>query len=307
MAAGLLALQLTVQVAVAQIGFVQEGNASYYADRFHGKRTSSGERYDQMAFTAAHRELPFGCMVKVTNLENNLSVVVRINDRGPFKRNRVLDLSLAGAQQLDMVRNGIAHIRLEVVGVKDPPPHPSPAAEAPQAQAGRKPSNAAPAIPIKKVADKPLAEKAKPKPAPAKPKTENKPEQLVDKETEKIVKTFKPGNQEPNETPDARPTGMFPDGPFRNKGTYNLWGTIVKYESYCVQVGSFDNLEKAKLLGNKAKAAGYTRVYIQVVPLGKGITEYKVVLGVYDTKDQARLNIPELQKKGFAGFVSRHI
>lgn len=295
----LIAACLLEAEALAQIGFVQEGNASYYADRYHGKLTSSGERYDQMGFTAAHRELPFGSIVKVTNLENNLSVTVRVNDRGPFKKNRILDLSLSGAQALDMVRNGIAHVRIEVVGVQEPKHD---GATKPIAKAG----SSKPVVPIKKVVSKPIAENPPAEKKPEVPRKKAAPKPAL-QPAEKTVRTFKPGSQQPTETPDSRPMGMFPEGPFRNKGTYNLWGSIVKYDSYCVQIGSFDNLDKAKLLGNKAKAAGYTRVYIQVVPLGKGITEYKVVLGVYDSKDQARLNIPELQKKGFAGFVSRHI
>ncbi len=94
---------------------VQVGFASYYDSRFDGSRTASGERYDEKALTAAHRTLPFGTRVQVTNLENGRSVVVTITDRGPFARGRVIDLSRRAAHKLDILRDGTARVRLEVV------------------------------------------------------------------------------------------------------------------------------------------------------------------------------------------------
>ncbi|MFV3367802.1 septal ring lytic transglycosylase RlpA family protein [Pseudomonas sp. NY15435] len=94
-------------------GYRAEGTASYYGKAHHGKRTASGERFNQNALTAAHRTLPFGTRVKVTNLDNGRSVVVRINDRGPFGRGRIIDVSKAAAEQLNMLRSGTAPVRLE--------------------------------------------------------------------------------------------------------------------------------------------------------------------------------------------------
>ena len=91
------------------------GFASYYASRFDGNKTASGERYDEKALTAAHRTLPFGTRVQVTNLANGRSVVVRITDRGPFARGRVIDLSRRAARRLDFLRDGTTRVRLEVV------------------------------------------------------------------------------------------------------------------------------------------------------------------------------------------------
>lgn len=92
-----------------------EGIASYYADEFHGRKTASGETYDMNALTAAHRTLPFNSRVRVTNRENGRSVVVRINDRGPFKGDRVIDLSLAAAKALGMIPRGTASVTIDVV------------------------------------------------------------------------------------------------------------------------------------------------------------------------------------------------
>ena len=94
-------------------GYRAEGKASYYGARHHGKKTASGERFDQHGLTAAHRSLPFGSRVLVTNLRNEKSVVVRINDRGPYARGRIIDLSQQAAERLDMLRAGVVPVRVE--------------------------------------------------------------------------------------------------------------------------------------------------------------------------------------------------
>lgn len=96
--------------------FSQEGNASWYGNKHHGKKTANGERFDQNALTAAHRTLPFGSMVVVTNLRNQKSVTVRVNDRGPYSKKRILDVSRQAAEQLGMLKSGTAPIRLEQFG-----------------------------------------------------------------------------------------------------------------------------------------------------------------------------------------------
>jgi rare lipoprotein A len=93
----------------------REGIASFYGREFNGRKTASGEKFDMNKFTAAHRSLPFGTMVRVTNLSNGKSVAVRINDRGPFKRYRIIDLSLAAARAVGIVGTGTARVRLEIV------------------------------------------------------------------------------------------------------------------------------------------------------------------------------------------------
>lgn len=97
-------------------GFSQKGVASWYGPGFHGKKTSSGEVYDMHCMTAAHSVLPLNTIVKVTNLGNNKEVVVRVNDRGPFVNDRVIDLSLAAARDLGMVQCGTVPVRVSVIG-----------------------------------------------------------------------------------------------------------------------------------------------------------------------------------------------
>ncbi len=94
------------------------GKASYYADKFNGRNTASGETFDNNKYTAAHRELPFGTMVEVTNLKNKRSVIVKINDRGPFSKDRIIDLSKKAASDLDFIRDGVVKVSVRVIEQK---------------------------------------------------------------------------------------------------------------------------------------------------------------------------------------------
>src|SRR6266404_4038836 len=104
----------------APSGYTEEGNASWYGVPFHGRHASNGEIYDMYKFTAAHRTLPFETIVRVTNLNNGKSTVVRITDRGPFVDNRIIDLSMAAAREIDSVGAGVVPVRVEVLGGVDP-------------------------------------------------------------------------------------------------------------------------------------------------------------------------------------------
>ena len=92
------------------------GKASWYGPKFHGRLTANGEIFNSYGLTAAHRSLPFGTKVRVTNLRNGRSVIVRINDRGPFIKGRIIDLSAGAAQKLNMVGNGVANVQIDILG-----------------------------------------------------------------------------------------------------------------------------------------------------------------------------------------------
>jgi len=96
-------------------GAAETGIASYYATSLHGRPTASGETYDETELTAAHRTLPFGTVVRITNLENGKQVEVRINDRGPFKKGRIVDVSKRAAEVLEFLRAGLVQVRLELL------------------------------------------------------------------------------------------------------------------------------------------------------------------------------------------------
>lgn len=106
----------TYYPTVVGVGETATGIASWYGPGFHGKKTSNGEIYNQNAFTAAHKTLPMNTIVSVTNLDNGRKTTVRINDRGPFKDNRIIDVSKAAATRLDMLQSGTVPVKLEVIG-----------------------------------------------------------------------------------------------------------------------------------------------------------------------------------------------
>lgn len=91
------------------------GECSYYGKKFHGRKTANGEIFDMYGYTAAHRTLPFGTFLEVENLQNGKKVIVRINDRGPFKKKRILDLSYAAARDIDMLKSGVTDIKAKIL------------------------------------------------------------------------------------------------------------------------------------------------------------------------------------------------
>ena len=111
--AALAAFVAETEAAAETGALVGVGRASYYGERFRGRRTASGERFDPDALTAAHRTLPFGTRLRVTNLRTGQAVVVRVTDRGPFHGARVLDLSKEAARRIGMLRSGTARVRIE--------------------------------------------------------------------------------------------------------------------------------------------------------------------------------------------------
>jgi rare lipoprotein A len=114
---GVMTFILVLGLAAAMVAnsYYEVGIASWYGPGFHGKRTASGEIYDMYGISAAHKTLPFGTIVKVVDLETGKSVVVRINDRGPFIEGRIIDLSYGAALELGMVQKGLARVGLKIV------------------------------------------------------------------------------------------------------------------------------------------------------------------------------------------------
>lgn len=112
----LMLASLPVQLlGQSPVTFTQKGEASYYADKFHGRKTASGELYNMNAMTASHRELPFGTLLRVKNTANGREVIVRVNDRGPYAKGRIIDLSRAAAVKLDIITSGVGQVRIEKI------------------------------------------------------------------------------------------------------------------------------------------------------------------------------------------------
>ncbi len=111
----LLCLIFAINLPLSAQKSVQKGKASYYADKFNGRKTASGEIFSNDSLTAAHPKYPFGTMIRVTNLANKKSVVVRVNDRGPHVKSRIVDLSKRAARAIDGIRAGIIDVKVELI------------------------------------------------------------------------------------------------------------------------------------------------------------------------------------------------
>ena len=98
-----------------QLGYVQTGRASYYADKFHGRLTANGERFNMYDMTCAHKKIQFNSLLEVTNLNNGKKITVRVNDRGPFAPGRIIDLSKGAAKGIDMIRDGVVNIKIKII------------------------------------------------------------------------------------------------------------------------------------------------------------------------------------------------
>lgn len=113
---------ITVKTPTADLSLIQYEDlgtmkASWYGPGFHGRKTANGERYDQMAYTVAHKSMKFGTLLKITNPKNGRNIVVRVNDRGPYIEGRELDLSKAAAHELGLIKRGIARLKVEKINI----------------------------------------------------------------------------------------------------------------------------------------------------------------------------------------------
>lgn len=115
----LTTFNFTIANASPIVGKSYSGSASFYGKRHHGNKTASGERFNMYGLTAAHRSLPLGCKIRVTNEASGKSVIVKVNDRGPFHGNRILDVSQGAAKQLGFIKDGLASVKIEVLSVPE--------------------------------------------------------------------------------------------------------------------------------------------------------------------------------------------
>ena len=258
---------------------VETGVASWYGPGFHGKSTANGERYDQADRTAAHRTLQMPSIVRVTNLSNGLSTVVRINDRGPYASNRVIDLSRTAAQELDVVRNGTARVRIEQLqaeslAVKEVAINGGGPTEQYEAMAQLSSGKRAPSPPPQQVM-------ATAQPAAAPPPAQ--------------VQAEWPAN--PRNSAVAQEQAPFPSG----KGG----PTIASLASappatpgggFYVQTGSFATAENAERQRGAVRSYGSSEIS-QASASGREV--YRVRLGPYTTSDAAGIVADRLKRSGY--------
>jgi len=269
----------------------ETGVASWYGPGFHGKSTANGERYDQSERTAAHRTLQMPAIVRVTNLDNGMSTVVRINDRGPFARSRVIDLSRTAAQELDVVRNGTARVRIdqlpaESMAVRDvaisgggPAEQNAAMAQVASGQRTAPAPTMAPAPPpAQVVVPQPVVVPAQPAPQPVWPTTPQPPS---------VETPVASGSGGRGVTVASLASGAVPTA----ATTSALAGG-----SFYVQTGAFSTMENAE------RQRGAVRTYgVSEISQGSagGRDVWRVRLGPYSTADAASIVADRLKRSGY--------
>jgi rare lipoprotein A len=267
-----------------EFNHTETGVASWYGPGFHGKSTANGERYDQSERTGAHRTLQMPAIVRVTNLENGRSTVVRINDRGPFARSRVIDLSRTAAEELDVVRNGTARVRIdqlsaESMAVKDVAisgggPAEQMAAVA-QVSSGRSaPQASAPVMQATYTPPPPPANQYTPPPA-----------------TQPVVWQPPPRSAPPEAVPAALPVASGP-----TVTSLVSASTLYPAGGFYVQTGSFSTAENAERQREAVRSYGVSEIS-QGSAGGRDV--YRVRLGPYTTPDAAGIVADRLKRSGY--------
>jgi rare lipoprotein A len=265
-----------------EFNHVETGVASWYGPGFHGKSTANGEPYDQGARTAAHRTLQMPSIVRVTNLDNGLSTVVRVNDRGPFARSRVIDLSRTAAQELDIVRNGTAHVRIdqlqaESLAVKD------------VAVQGGGPAEQQAAV--AQVASGRTA----PQPAPVQVATYAPPPPPAPVQPAPAAQPVWPGN------PRSAPAEIVPVAAPAASGGPTVASlangtTLQPVSGFYVQTGAFSTAENAERQRGAVRSYGLSEIS-QGSAAGREV--YRVRLGPYSTSDAAGIVADRLKRSGY--------
>ena len=237
-------------MSIAQSNYVQEGKASFYADKFEGRTTASGERYSHSKNTCAHLTLPFGTLVRVTNLGNNLSIIVRVNDRGPFVANRVIDLSRSAASTLNFIDTGLADVKLEVISddVNITPPKKRPVEQ--------EIVRIEPQAPVKK-------------------------EKQAESTWQKPIEPVKPKQNQPNIAEKSQSPIVESD-----MELYELKVTRQSPKGYTLQIGSYKELVNLLRIADDLKASLNKEVRVQVATIN---TEkvYRLMIGNFSSRKEA--------------------
>lgn len=284
-----LLLALCFTVALSAQSNEEWGIASYYHDSFHGKETAYGVKYDKKAMTAAHRELPYGTMVRVTRLDNNKSVVVKVTDKGPYKRGRVIDLSRTAAEQIGLIRDGLTEVKLEVVkrGAGQAKP-------AQKQNTRRKERQASVPENYDNVSRDRLVTDAGKAPAPAKAQKTTTPSS----ENTTTVAT-RPKGREDKSTAQAKLVGK----EYQKYGLYKISIQEPGEKGYAVQVASLSNYENVFKQVADLQAKWFDNILISIEE-GKRMPAYKILLGPFTEEAAAENYRKNLMKKHkIKGFV----
>lgn len=291
------ALLISLLISLSQVVQAQEyGLASFYSDKFQGRPTASGEAYDKDKLTAAHKTHPYGTYLRVTRLDNKKSVVVRVNDRGPYISGRVVDISMKAALQLGLPSDGTARVKVEVVQ----------AAGQEQEEANQ---------PVVETQPKP----AETPPVATAPAREEKPKEIVKEKPKEPVKETKPvekAQEKPKTTAPAAtaPTssgGTSVDGAVlvtpKNYQSYDLYKIeLYKPEKvgFAVQVASLSTYDNAMKQVADLQGKWLKNVLLSIERGPQGTAVYKILMGPFPDKEQAEAYRKNLKKRfKMNGFV----
>lgn len=266
------------------------GLVSYYADSFQGLKTASGELYDKNKMTASHNTLPFGTMIRVTRLDNKKSVVVRVNDRGPFIKGRIVDISRKAAEQLDLTLAGEAQVKVEVVGKGE--------AAKPVAVSNRTTTTP----------------RGGTKPSPSTASTTKRPTVYNDTSVPRKVKE--------KTVPAALPKGEMTKkgaataekmtigeakmlrGNFNTYGLYKIQVMRPEKKGFGVQVASYSSYDNVMKQIADLQAKWFDDIFVSIGPGKDGQSSYKIILGQFDNQKAADVYKANLKKKHkINGFV----
>jgi rare lipoprotein A len=286
------------------------GLASYYSDFFQGKPTASGELYDNAKLTGAHKTLPFGTIVKVTRTDNNKSVQIRINDRGPFISGRVIEMSREAANRIGLISDGSASVKVEVVSEKTEEKEVVKAAEKPTSYetAVPNPEKGKPeAVSADKQADDAAAKKQEVrKPAAAATPTKEAKPEAKDKATvnKKPEATQK---KQPAKASAAQPAGPAALVKSADYQTYDLFEIALKRpqkKGFGVQIALLSSQDALFRKLAELQEKWFTNILVSVQQGENNNTQYRVILGSYATEKEAAAYRDSLKKnKKIVGFV----
>ncbi len=286
-------------LSASQAASSQEiGMASYYADKFQGRETASGEKYDKGKMTCAHRTYSFGTLLKVTRLDNQKSVIVRVNDRGPHVSGRVVDVSKAAAKELGMLKDGVVKVKVEVYK----PVTPKTEEEKTKPQATSKPK---PKPKPKPNREETPAEYGKTGPA----KSSSKPAASPSTDERKKVTT-------PNSKPDKGKTAgsskpkpaqeppLTPSSYKEGNGFYHIQITTSS-GGFATQVAVYSDFNNAMKEIATLQSKGFKDIYLKMETIPNGPTRYKLLLGLRKTREEAEVYRKNLYKNyRIKGFVT---
>lgn len=281
----------------------QYGQASYYSDAYHGKKTASGVKYDKNKLTCAHNDFPYGSMLKVTHLENKKSVNVKVIDRGPYIKGRIVDLSRAAAQKIGLIQDGVAQVKVELVDSKKAD------ALASKGDSKKTPDEYSTASTRRTVEESIKKNSARGADATQKKvKTPAKKVASKGKTDPKKTTTAKKEKEEKKE--DLTPKGaevemMLPMLTAQDAASSDLYQIALrkpKQEGYGVQVASFGDYENVLKKVAQLQGKWFDNILIKTDKAG-GENVYKIVLGQFDTQESAAAYKKALKKKKINGFV----